>query len=199
MSLDSATPIAAAGPLAGVVCVLGLVAMAGWVAWRFGPTLAHVTGWCSWWVAWACGSQGGLRLLHRVPRTRRGRVGRWHALVRQASRPLALGALGATVHAPARQPQLAYPARDPRCCEPLAPAPLTRAAPDRSTRAPCHTPRALPDRQAAARPPARKRAAESHLGSEAFQARPEHDHRQGCADGVAGGPGGKRRRRNKIS
>ncbi len=59
MPLVSATPLAAAGPLAGVICVLGLVAVAGWVAWRFGPTLARVTGWCSWWVAWACGSQGG--------------------------------------------------------------------------------------------------------------------------------------------
>ena len=57
--LDSATPLAAAGPLAGGICVLGLVAVAGWVAWRFGPTLARVVGWCSWWVAWACGSQGG--------------------------------------------------------------------------------------------------------------------------------------------
>jgi hypothetical protein len=59
MPLDSAAPIAATGPLAGVICVLGLVAVAGWVAWRFGPTLARITGWCSWWVAWACGSQSG--------------------------------------------------------------------------------------------------------------------------------------------
>jgi hypothetical protein len=33
--------------------------VAGWVVWRFGLTLARVTGWCSWWVAWAYGSQGG--------------------------------------------------------------------------------------------------------------------------------------------
>jgi hypothetical protein len=52
-------PLASAGPLAGVICVLGLLAAFAWVAWRFGPTLARVGGWCSWCVAWACGSQGG--------------------------------------------------------------------------------------------------------------------------------------------
>jgi hypothetical protein len=52
-------PIASPGPLAGVIGVLGLLAVVAWVGWRFGPTLARVTGWCSWWVAWACGSQGG--------------------------------------------------------------------------------------------------------------------------------------------
>jgi hypothetical protein len=52
-------PLASAGPLAGVICVLGLLAVVGWVAWRFGPTLARAGGWCSFWVAWACGSQGG--------------------------------------------------------------------------------------------------------------------------------------------
>jgi hypothetical protein len=52
-------PVASAGPLAGVICVLGLLAVVAWVGWRFGPTLARVSGWCSWAVAWACGSQGG--------------------------------------------------------------------------------------------------------------------------------------------
>lgn len=52
-------PLAAAGPLAGAICILGLLAAVGYVAWRFGPTLSRATGWCSWWVAWACGSQGG--------------------------------------------------------------------------------------------------------------------------------------------
>ena len=52
-------PLASAGPLAGVIGVLGFLAVVAWVGWRFGPTLARVTGWCSWWVAWACGSQGG--------------------------------------------------------------------------------------------------------------------------------------------
>lgn len=55
MSSTPAIPIASAGPLAGVICVLGAVA---WIGWRFGPTLARVSGWCSWWVGWACGSQG---------------------------------------------------------------------------------------------------------------------------------------------
>lgn len=35
MTLDSATPLAAAGPLAGGICVLGLAAVAGW-AWGGG-------------------------------------------------------------------------------------------------------------------------------------------------------------------
>jgi hypothetical protein len=47
------------GPVTGVVTVLGLVAASAWIAWRFGPTLLRLTGWCSWWAAWACGSQGG--------------------------------------------------------------------------------------------------------------------------------------------
>ena len=59
MSPHLLPPMAAAGPLAGGVCLLGLLAVAVWVGWRFGPTLARVTGWCSWWVAWACGSGGG--------------------------------------------------------------------------------------------------------------------------------------------
>jgi hypothetical protein len=59
MSSAPAIPIASAGPLAGVICVLGLLAVVAWVGWRFGPTLARVGGWCSWAVAWACGSQGG--------------------------------------------------------------------------------------------------------------------------------------------
>ena len=59
MSSVAAIPLASAGPLAGVICVLGLLAAAAWIGWRFGPTLARVSGWCSWCVAWACGSQGG--------------------------------------------------------------------------------------------------------------------------------------------
>jgi len=39
--------------------VLGLLTTAAWLGWRFGPTLLRLAGWCSWWVAWACGSQGG--------------------------------------------------------------------------------------------------------------------------------------------
>ncbi len=51
--------IASPGPLAGVIGVFGFVAVVAWVGWRFGPTRTRVTGWCSWWVAWACGSQEG--------------------------------------------------------------------------------------------------------------------------------------------
>lgn len=59
MSSVAAIPLASAGPLAGVIGVLGLLAAVAWVGWRFGPTLARVSGWCSWCVAWACGAQGG--------------------------------------------------------------------------------------------------------------------------------------------
>jgi hypothetical protein len=52
-------PLTSTGPLAGVIGVLGFLTVLAWIGWRFGPTLARVTGWCSWWVAWACGSQGG--------------------------------------------------------------------------------------------------------------------------------------------
>ncbi len=58
MSSDLTAPLATA-PLAGAISILGLLALTAWITWRFGPTLARVTGWCSWWVAWACGSQGG--------------------------------------------------------------------------------------------------------------------------------------------
>ena len=59
MSSRLVLPVASAGPLAGVISVLGFLAGVAWVGWRFGPTLTRVTGWCSWCVAWACGSQGG--------------------------------------------------------------------------------------------------------------------------------------------
>jgi hypothetical protein len=42
-----------------VISVFGLLAAFAWIAWRFGPTLLRITGWSSWWSAWACGSQGG--------------------------------------------------------------------------------------------------------------------------------------------
>jgi len=59
MSPTPAIPIASAGPLACVICVLGLLGAIAWIGWRFGPTLARVSGWCSWWVAWAFGSRSG--------------------------------------------------------------------------------------------------------------------------------------------
>jgi hypothetical protein len=52
-------PIATTEPLANVICMFGLIAVVGWLAWRLGPTLARLGGWGSWWLAWACGSQGG--------------------------------------------------------------------------------------------------------------------------------------------
>ncbi len=52
-------PIASTDPLSGAIGVLGFLAVVAWLLWRFGPTLARVSGWCSLVVAWACGSQGG--------------------------------------------------------------------------------------------------------------------------------------------
>jgi hypothetical protein len=46
-------------PLVGMISILGMLAAAARIAWRFGPTLARLTCWCSWWVSWAAGSQGG--------------------------------------------------------------------------------------------------------------------------------------------
>ncbi len=54
-----APPVAATAPMAAAITILGFLAVAAWIAWRFGPTLARVSGWGSLWVAWACGSQGG--------------------------------------------------------------------------------------------------------------------------------------------
>jgi hypothetical protein len=52
-------PLASPGALASSIFVVGFLAVVAWVGWRFGPTLTRLTGWCSWCVAWACGSQGG--------------------------------------------------------------------------------------------------------------------------------------------
>ena len=41
------------------ITLLGLLTTLTWLAWRFGPTLTRITGWCSWAIAWAAGSQGG--------------------------------------------------------------------------------------------------------------------------------------------
>lgn len=40
------------GVLATLVALAGFLAAAAWFAWRFGPALARVCGFCSWWVAW---------------------------------------------------------------------------------------------------------------------------------------------------
>jgi hypothetical protein len=37
-------PLAAAGPLADAIFLIGLVAVFAWIAWRFGPTLLRVAG-----------------------------------------------------------------------------------------------------------------------------------------------------------
>jgi hypothetical protein len=59
MSRELPVLIASPGPLAGVIGVIGFLTAAAWIGWRFGPTVTRLTGWCSWVVAWACGSQGG--------------------------------------------------------------------------------------------------------------------------------------------
>ena len=47
------------GVLATLVSVAGVVAVAAWVIYRYGPTLARFAGIAFWWAAWCCGSQGG--------------------------------------------------------------------------------------------------------------------------------------------
>jgi hypothetical protein len=56
MALDPV--IASTGPASGAIRLLGFLAIAAWLLWWFGPTLARLAGWSSLWVAWACGSQG---------------------------------------------------------------------------------------------------------------------------------------------
>lgn len=59
MSPDIILGNASAGGFAGLISVLGVLAAVAWVGWRFGPTLLRVSGWCSFWVAWAVGGEGG--------------------------------------------------------------------------------------------------------------------------------------------
>ena len=47
------------GVLAALVGIAGAVAVAAWIIYRYGPTLARFAGIAFWWAAWACGSQGG--------------------------------------------------------------------------------------------------------------------------------------------
>jgi hypothetical protein len=44
---------------ATAVTLTGSLATLTWLTWRFGPTLLRLAGFCSLWIAWACGSQGG--------------------------------------------------------------------------------------------------------------------------------------------
>jgi hypothetical protein len=53
------SPGADPGRFAGTVAALGMLAALAWLVWRFGPTLLRIAGFCSLWIAWACGSQGG--------------------------------------------------------------------------------------------------------------------------------------------
>ena|ERR1700726_1854440 len=59
MAMTLLTTLATRSPLAGAIGLFGLIIAFVWIAWRFGPTLLRVSGWCSWWAAWACGGQGG--------------------------------------------------------------------------------------------------------------------------------------------
>jgi hypothetical protein len=47
--------------MATAITILGVLATFAWLAWRFGPTLTRLTGWCSWVIAWAAGSQSAYR------------------------------------------------------------------------------------------------------------------------------------------
>jgi hypothetical protein len=46
-------------PLAIGIGAIGALGVAAWLAWRLGPTLLRAAGFGLFWVAWACGSQGG--------------------------------------------------------------------------------------------------------------------------------------------
>lgn len=46
-------------PLATAIGAIGIAGAFAWLAWRFGPTLLRAAGFGVFWVAWACGSQGG--------------------------------------------------------------------------------------------------------------------------------------------
>jgi hypothetical protein len=50
--------IAPPGALGGLISAVGVLGVFARLAWRFGATLLRVTGWCSWWGAWACGQRG---------------------------------------------------------------------------------------------------------------------------------------------
>lgn len=67
----------------------------------------RLTGRCSWWVAWACGSQGGYGYCVAFALLGTLAVG-------QAPRALALGALGEAVRARALQAQPAHADQAPR-------------------------------------------------------------------------------------
>jgi hypothetical protein len=59
MSPHAVTVVVSTSVPSSAITVLGLLVTFAWLGWRFGPTLMRLTGWCSWWVAWAAGSQGG--------------------------------------------------------------------------------------------------------------------------------------------
>jgi hypothetical protein len=59
MSPSLLAPLASSGAVASAIGLVGLLPGLAWFVWRFGPTLVRLTGFCSWCVAWACGTQGG--------------------------------------------------------------------------------------------------------------------------------------------
>ena len=82
------------------ITMLGILATFAWLAWRFGRTLLRLAGWCSWWVAWACGSQGGYGYCFALLLIGTLIWGAGTLLVRAPPRTLALSALGQALHAP---------------------------------------------------------------------------------------------------
>src|SRR5438445_12206236 len=76
------------------------------LAWRSSRRPRRVTGWCAWWLAWACRNRGGYGccIVFTVPGTL---MGTRDGLVWQALRALAFGAPGDTVRPPARRTQTA--------------------------------------------------------------------------------------------
>jgi hypothetical protein len=57
--MQTAIGVDSRGPLAEMISALGLLGVVGWVGWRFGPTLLRLSGWSSFWTAWAIGGERG--------------------------------------------------------------------------------------------------------------------------------------------
>ena len=90
--------VLATAPFATAITVAGFLASAAYVAYRFGPALLRLSGWCSFWAAWVTGGQGGygycaaFLLLGLLASGRRDR------LVRETAGAVAVGGIETSPH-----------------------------------------------------------------------------------------------------